>query len=193
MFSFQSFQQSKVMLAGFVDNYYWLSVFTYIFVYTTFVIFAVPSPTVLTIIGGFLFNFIPALIIVLIASTLGAVGAFLFAQYIAGEMLQKRYSNRLNRFNTNFKQHGIWYLLSVRFIPFFPFSLISFLAGLTKIDLFTFTWTTAVGIFPATALLVYGGHHLEHINSIKEFFAPEIILGLTLLSILGLIPFLFKK
>ena len=43
-------------------------------------------------------------------------------------------------------------LLTVRMIPLVPFTLLNWAAGTTSISRWTFFWTTAVGILPATIL-----------------------------------------
>lgn len=48
-------------------------------------------------------------------------------------------------------------LLVSRFIPVIAFNLINYAAGLTRVNFWTFLWTTALGILPLTLLMVHMG------------------------------------
>jgi uncharacterized membrane protein YdjX (TVP38/TMEM64 family) len=43
----------------------------------------------------------------------------------------------------------------------FSFNLVNYTLGLTNMDWWRFTWTTALGIIPATAFIVVFGAHLH--------------------------------
>ena len=62
------------------------------------------------------------------------------------------------------EDQGAVTLLISRFIPVIAFNLINYAAGLTKISWWTFTWTTAVGLLPLTALMVYMGSHMRDLS-----------------------------
>ncbi len=83
--------------------------------------------------------------------------AFLFARYLLGQLLQDKYQLQLDRFNREMEASGSRYLLTLRLIPIFPFFLINFLSGLTRVPLKTFAWTTALGIIPGTIIFAYAG------------------------------------
>ena len=129
----------------FVHDRYILSLFLFISLYIIATAFSIPGDIILTLAGGFLFGIAVATVIVNIGATAGAVLAFLSARYLVGDRLQEKYQGQLNRFNEELNLNGPRYLLTLRFIPVFPFFLINFLAGLTNIPLRTFVWTTSVG------------------------------------------------
>jgi uncharacterized membrane protein YdjX (TVP38/TMEM64 family) len=52
-------------------------------------------------------------------------------------------------------------LLSVRLVPFIPYNAICYAAGIVRVPLRRYTWTTLVGIIPLTALVTYLGSRLE--------------------------------
>jgi len=54
-------------------------------------------------------------------------------------------------------EQGAPTLLVARFLPIIAFNLINYAAGLTRVGWGTFLWTTAVGILPLTALMVWMG------------------------------------
>ena len=73
---------------------------------------------------------------------------------IAGEERFRRAEDLVHR-------GGVPFLLSARLVPIIPFSLLSFVAGAARVQLWRFTWTTAVGYIPITAYFTYLGSRLE--------------------------------
>ena len=55
-------------------------------------------------------------------------------------------------------------LLLARLVPFVPFSLVGYIAGATRVPLWRYTWTSAVGVLPITAAAVYLGHALDDLS-----------------------------
>ena len=59
---------------------------------------------------------------------------------------------------------GAGVLLLARLVPFVPFSLVGYIAGATRVPLWRYTWTSAVGVLPITAAAVYLGHALDDLS-----------------------------
>ena len=55
-------------------------------------------------------------------------------------------------------------LILARLVPFVPFSLVGYVAGATRVPLWRYTWTSAVGVLPITAAAVYLGHALDDLS-----------------------------
>jgi uncharacterized membrane protein YdjX (TVP38/TMEM64 family) len=189
----ENLRKHKELLEQFISARYALSVFVYMLVYLVSVAFSVPGATVLTLAGGFLFHLFPGIVYVNVGATLGATFAFLFSRYILGNTIQNKYGTQLERFNRELDENGHLYLLTVRFIPAFPFFLINILSGLTKIPLWTYVWTTSVGILPGSLVYTFAGSQLGTINSIGDLFGGKILIAFLLLAALTLIPLVLKK
>ena len=110
-----------------------------------------------------------------------------------GAKLQEKYADKLARFNKELQENGYSYLLTLRFIPLFPFWMINLFAGLTNIPLRTYAWTTAVGIFPGSFVYTFMGSRLNDINSPKDLLSFEILLAFVLLGLFALTPTIIKK
>ena len=52
-------------------------------------------------------------------------------------------------------------LLGGRLIPVVPYNVVSYAAGATRVPIGRFTWTTAVGVMPLTALTALLGARLQ--------------------------------
>ncbi|MDH3693202.1 MAG: TVP38/TMEM64 family protein [Gammaproteobacteria bacterium] len=122
------------------------------------VIFLLPG-VLFTLGAGFLFGVVKGSIYVIVATTLGAVIAFLTARHLFGENVSNYLRNhpRLSVIN-NVLAHEDWKIVLVtRLIPFFPFKLSNYFFGLTKFSLRGFALGTFIGIWPITIINVYIG------------------------------------
>ncbi len=192
-FTFENLKAQKDILTEFVTRNYILTVVLFVLVYIGAVAFMLPIATVLTLSGGFLFGSIFGTIFVNIGATIGAVIAFLFARYILGKKVQDKYEKQLKKFNSELETNKYQYLFSLRFLPIFPFFLVNFLCGVTKLDLKAFVITTSLGIIPGSFVYTYAGSQLSSIESLGDIFSKEILFAFILLGTLTLIPVLFKK
>jgi uncharacterized membrane protein YdjX (TVP38/TMEM64 family) len=188
LLTFESLQGNKDSLLAFVRDNAVKSILIYIFVYIAAIALNLPGGAVLTIAGGFLFGTLPTVVYVNIGATSGAVLAFLSARYLLGSQLQESYSVQLAKFNGEMERNGIRYLLTLRLIPVFPFFLVNFLSGLTRVPLSSFTWTTAVGIIPGSAVFAYAGHQLETVHSVGDIFTANVLAAFLLLGLFTLAP-----
>ena len=183
-------QNEKLQL--YVDENYLLSIVLFMLIYALSVAFSIPGATILTLAGGLVFGTILGALYVNVGATSGAIGVFVFARYLLGEKLQEKYSEKLEKFNRELEQNGYSYLLTLRFIPLFPFWMINLFAGLTKIPLRTYAWTTAVGILPGSLVFTYTGNQLNTIKSVSDIFSWNILLAFVLLGLLALTPTLIN-
>lgn len=189
----ENLKSNKELLEQFIAAHYVAAVGMYIIAYLLVVAFSMPGATVLTLAGGFLFRLFPGIIYVNVGATVGATLAFLLARYILGNALQKRYEPQLSRFNRELAENGHLYLLILRLIPIFPFFLINLLAGLTKVSLKTFFWTTLVGILPGSLVYCFAGSQLNNIESVEDIFSTNIIAAILALALFALLPVILKK
>jgi len=192
-FTFENLKSQKEILSSYVNENYFLTIFIFVLLYIISVAFLIPIATVLTLAGGFLFGSIEGTLFVNIGATIGAGFAFLFARYIIGAKLQEKYSSQLEKFNKELTENKYQYLFSLRFLPIFPFFLVNFLAGLTKVDFKTFIITTSLGIIPGSFVYTYAGSQLSSINAISDIFSKEILSAFLLLGFLTLLPIIIKK
>jgi len=176
-----------------VHNHYGLSIFLYIVVYIVSVAFSLPGAAMLTIAGGFLFGVLPTALFANVGATGGSTLAFLGSRYLFGAFVQDRYKNGLRRLNDELQMHGHNYLLVLRLIPIFPFFFINVCAGLTKISLKTFVWTTSLGIIPGSLVYAFAGKQLVDIKSPGDIISYKILLAFGLLAVLALVPVIIQK
>ena len=189
----ENLQKYRYTLEYFVNNNYLLASFIYILIYIFVVMLSIPGASVMSLAGGYFFKFFPGILYINFAAVTGATLAFLVARYILGDFIQKRYTDKLKIFNEEMDKNGHLYLLTLRFIPIFPFFMVNIFAALSNVKLFTYIWTTAVGIFPASIVFTYAGKTLYNIRSVDEVISKEVFIAFVLLGILSKIPNLIKR
>jgi uncharacterized membrane protein YdjX (TVP38/TMEM64 family) len=149
---------------------------------------SIPGAAVLTLAAGFLFGAILGTVLVNIGATAGATLAFLFARYVIGDYLQRKFSERLVKFNAELDRSGWSYMLTLRLVFVFPFWLVNLLAGMTRVPLGTFIWTTSLGILPGSFVYAYAGRQLTSIASLSDVFTPGVLVAFVLLAGLSAVP-----
>jgi uncharacterized membrane protein YdjX (TVP38/TMEM64 family) len=112
--------------------------------------------------AGFVLGFWIAFPLMVLAWTLSCVVAYALAHVVGPPVLGRLVGEqRMARAGAVIDRGGWRILLFGRLIPIVPYSLLSFAAGATRVPLGRFTWTTAVGVAPLTALTALLGQRLQ--------------------------------
>ncbi|MGB3366154.1 MAG: VTT domain-containing protein [Acidaminobacteraceae bacterium] len=150
LLTFESLQSNKDNLSNFVKANYIYTVLVYIGIYFITTALMLPGGGILSLTGGVLFGPVRATIFINVGATLGAIVSFFISRYLVGDWAQKKFESQLKKFNQEIDRHGSNYLLTLRFVPLFPFFLINIASGLTKIKPLKFLWTTMFLIIPVS-------------------------------------------
>ena len=91
--------------------------------------------SVLTLAGGALFGPVLGTFYNLTGATLGATLAFLVARYLASNWVAQRAGGRTKQLIEGVEAEGWRFVAFVRLVPLFPFNLLNYALGLTRISL----------------------------------------------------------
>jgi uncharacterized membrane protein YdjX (TVP38/TMEM64 family) len=132
----------------------------------------VPFPSELvTGAAAFVYGFwlaVPMLLVFWLASALLAYWlAERFGRPLARRLVGQR---RLIQAEDFVARGGAAPLLSLRLIPIVPYNAVCYAAGITRVPLGRYSWTTVVGILPLTVLVAYLGSRLRS----PDFSDPRI-------------------
>ncbi|MDE0092631.1 MAG: TVP38/TMEM64 family protein [Oligoflexia bacterium] len=188
-FSMDFFLNEKKRLFALYENSPVLFIFAYFCVYVFCATINIPGAALLTLIAGFIFDFLVGSLVVSLGSTVGATFSFLISRFLIKDFIQKKLARYLKTINDGFKKDGFFYLLSLRLIPVFPFFLVNLLMGVSSISSRQFIAGSFLGMLPSTFVYVNAGRQLAHIESIYQIFSIEIILSFALLALL---PWIIK-
>ena len=115
--------------------------------------------SILTLGAGFVFGLPTAFIAVSIGSTLGACAAFLVGRTIARNWVASKVAGnaRFAAIDQAVGREGFKIVLLTRLSPIFPFNLLNYAFGLTKVDLRQYALASWIGMIPGTVMYVYLG------------------------------------
>lgn len=197
--TYEALKEHRSWLLEKVDAYPILFPLTYIVVYTVSVALSIPGATILTLLGGFLFPQPIATFIVVTSATMGAILIFLAAKTALGDALKERTGAVLNKIKKGVEEDGVYYLLFLRLVPAFPFWLVNLAPAFVGVTLWTFSWTTFLGIIPGSFVYTQAGRGLGAILesdqglTLGAIFNTEMKIALVVLGIFALVPIVIKK
>jgi len=156
---------------------------------------SLPGAAVLTIASGWFFGLWQGTLLVSFASTTGATLAFLFSRYLFRDTIQRRFGDRLEKFNTALEKEGPFYLFTLRLIPAVPFFVLNLVMGLTPIRTWTYWWVSQIGMLAGPIVFVYAGASVPSLAVLAErgmggILSPQLIIAFI---ILGIFPITVKK
>ncbi len=129
----------------------------FVLLYAAAVVAALPG-SALTVVAGALFGSVLGVIVVSLASTLGASLAFLLARYLARDATARwlAQSEKFRRLDQLTEERGAIIVALTRLVPLFPFNLLNYGFGLTRVPFRTYVFWSWLCMLPGTVLYVVG-------------------------------------
>ncbi len=130
----------------------------FILIYIVATVFLIPG-SVLTLGAGAVFGVAKGSIVVSVAATLGATAAFLVGRYLARDWVTKKISGNetFTSIDKAVADEG-WKIVGLtRLSPVFPFTLLNYAFGLTRVSLRDYFFASWIGMMPGTVSYVYLG------------------------------------
>lgn len=123
--------------------------------------------SVLTLAGGALFGLLRGTLYVFAGATIGACAAFLIARYLARSAVERKLANhpRFAAIDRAIAREGRKIVFLLRLSPVFPFSLLNYALGLTRVRFADFA-VASLGMLPGTVLYVYYGKVLGDVAKV---------------------------
>ncbi|KAJ9529840.1 hypothetical protein QJQ45_022221, partial [Haematococcus lacustris] len=135
-----------------------LGVAAFIAAYAAATVLLIPG-SLLTLAAGALYGPLQGTAVVSVASTSGAVLAFLVARYSARPWAEARLAGypKAQAVVAGVSREGGRLVLLLRLSPLIPFTLLNYALGLTQVSLAQYTWASWLGMLPGTFAYVYLG------------------------------------
>lgn len=129
----------------------------YVGLYIVAVLAALPGLP-LSIAGAAIFGAFRGVILVSIGSTVGASLAFLTARYLARDAVARWLSanEKFRRLDRLTERHGALIVAVTRLVPLFPFNLLNYGFGLTRVPFWTYVFWSWLCMLPGTILYLAG-------------------------------------
>ncbi len=197
--SFEVLQKHRQAIVGWIDDRYIVAPLAFMGIYLVSTALSIPGGTYLTLVAGFLFGQPGSTIYVVLGATVGAVIIFLVAKTALGDVLRARAGPHLKKMERGFQKDQVSYMLFLRLAPLFPFWLINIAPAFFGVALWTYIWTTFIGIIPGSFVLAQAGTGLGAILDSDEGFTIEGILNtdmriaLIALALVALLPIAIRR
>ncbi len=151
--------------------------------------------SIMAMAAGVLFGLFWGAVYNLFASTAGAVLAFSVARYIAPGWVAKHVAgrDRLQRLVDGVEAEGWRFVAFVRLVPLFPYNVLNYALGLTRIKLSHYTLASLVCMIPGDIAYVYIGYAGREAAARNEAAWQMGLIALGLLATLAFIPRLVQQ
>src|SRR5438477_7340377 len=156
----------------------------FICLYVVATVLFVPG-SVLTLGAGAVFGVALGSVCVSISATLGATAAFLVGRYLARDAIARKIEKheRFATINRAVADEGWKIVLLTRLSPVFPFTLLNYAFGLTRVKLSHYVLASWLGMIPGTVMYVYLGSLVNIVVGHRQRTIGECVLyGVGLLA-----------
>ncbi len=149
----------------------------FVLIYIVAVVAAVPG-SALTVVAGALFGSVLGVIVVSVGATVGASLAFLISRYFARDAVAHWLSDKekFQRLDRLTEEHGAIIVALTRLVPLFPFNLLNYGFGLTRVRFWTYVFWSWLCILPGTILYVVGAAAI--VKGISQGKVPWTLVGI---------------
>ena len=144
--------------------------------------------SVLTLAGGALFGPVLGTFYNLTGATLGATLAFLIARYLASDWVAGKAGGRVKQLINGVEGEGWRFVAFVRLVPLFPFNLLNYALGLTRLRLVPYVIATYIFMLPGAIAFTYLGYAGREAIAGGEGMIQKGLLALPLLAVVAFLP-----
>lgn len=149
--------------------------------------------SILTLAGGALFGPLLGTLYNLTGATLGAALAFLIARYLAGNWVANRAGGRLQHMIDGVEKEGWRFVAFVRLVPLFPFNILNYALGLTRIKFVHYLLATYICMLPGALAYTYLGYAGREAVGGGGDLIQKSLLALALLAVVMFLPRLMRR
>jgi uncharacterized membrane protein YdjX (TVP38/TMEM64 family) len=149
--------------------------------------------SVLTLLGGALFGPVLGTFYNLTGATLGALLAFLIARYLASDWVEQKTTGRARTLVKGVEAEGWRFVAFVRLVPLFPFNLLNYLLGLTRIPFLQYVIASYVFMLPGAIAYTYLGYAGREVAAGSEGLIQKGLIAMALLAVAGFLPRLVSR
>jgi len=170
----------------------WLGPIAFIASYAVATVLFVPG-SVITLAGGALFGPVLGTAYSLTGATLGASAAFLAARYLAADWVGRKAGGRLRQVIDGVEAEGWRFVAFARLMPLFPFNLLNYALGLTRISFAGYVVATCVFMVPGAFAYTWLGYAGREAIGGGEDLVSKGLVATALMGALAFLPRLVRR
>lgn len=162
----------------------------YIIIYSIAPSFMLPGLPI-TVAGGILFGPVGGTVYTSIGATIGASIAFLIARYLGRGWVEAMLKGRWKELDSEVERQGWKIVAFTRLIPLFPFNLLNYAFGLTRIRFSHYFLASFLFMLPG--IIAYVMFSSSLLGLLKGNVSKEFLIGLLLVIAVSAIPIAYKR
>ncbi len=170
----------------------WAGPLLFLLLYAVGTVLFLPA-LLMTLAGGALFGPLWGTLWNLAGGTLGAALAFLAARHLAGSWVERRIGGRLKRLKEGVEAEGWRFVAFVRLVPLFPFFLLNYALGLTRIPFWHYLLATAVFMLPGAVAYTWLGYTGREAVAGGGDLVRNLLIALGLVALIAFLPRLIAR
>lgn len=145
----------------------------------------------ITVAGGILFGPVGGTIYTSIGATIGASIAFLISRYMGRGWIDAMLKDKWKELDAEVERQGWKVVAFTRLIPLFPFNMLNYAFGLTRIRFSHYFLASFIFMLPGIAAYIVFSSSL--LGLLKGNVSKEFVIGLVLIIIVSAIPVIYKR
>jgi len=181
-------------LRNWIESFRLWGVVAYIAIYVLGAILGLPGSP-FTLLAGPIFGPQLGILLVSIASTIGAACAFMIARYGFNPSWVRwiKKNEHFEKLNDMVRTKGAYVVALTRLIPLFPYALLNYGFGLTRVSFKTYLFWSWLCMLPSTIVYVIGGELFVEAVSTHHFSTDILVAFGISIVLMGSLVYLAKK
>ena len=176
-----------VALQAWINDAGVLAPLVFMLIYALATVLFLPG-SVMTLAGGALFGPVLGAFYNITGATFGAALAFLISRYIASDWVEDRAGGKVKQLINGVEAEGWRFVAFVRLVPLFPFNLLNYALGLTRIRFLHYLVATYIFMLPGAIAYTYLGYAGREAIGGGEGLIQKILIALALLAVVAFLP-----
>jgi uncharacterized membrane protein YdjX (TVP38/TMEM64 family) len=149
--------------------------------------------SIITLAGGALFGPVWGTLYSLTGATIGATAAFFIARYLAADWVRRKSTAWMKQVLDGVEAEGWRFVAFARLMPLFPFNLLNYVLGLTRIPPVQYIVASYVFMLPGAFAYTYLGYAGREALGGGEDLLRKGLLALALLAGVAFVPSLIRR
>jgi uncharacterized membrane protein YdjX (TVP38/TMEM64 family) len=183
-------QDNLILFADWFQSLGAWGIMLYLVIYSIGPVFGIPAIP-LTLLGGMLFGPVWGAALAITGATIADSLGFLLARYAGRDFIEPRLGKSIERVKRGVEEEGWRFVAFLRLTPIFPFGVVSYLMGLTRISFGVYALTTFLCLIPAASAYAYLGHAGR--QALLAGQIKQILIGIAVVSAVAFLPLFVRR
>lgn len=178
-------------IRDYIQSFGKAAAFVYIIAYVLNTISIVPPIGLLSLTAGLAFGAVWGAIYIMISAIIGTSITFIISRYFGRGLAEKLLKGKFKSLDKKLEKNGFMAVLVLRAL-YFPYEVLNYASGLTKIRFRDYFFGTFFGLIPGVVISAFFGGSLGEIKGFKDIFAPKFLFAVGLIAFIIAVPTIYQ-